>query len=449
MFATTGRILVALATIVPLVSAEGIVSLIKTGLNATTGPSPPPAAALDSAIRRVSTFSPTTDVTSAAMTCGPGAQTAKKLFPVQSSGNIQFFWTFADDDGNRLNWNDTIGPLLTYITPCKGACSSFQPGTAPWFKVDQQGLKAGSTSQWVQSDVANNRPPAIDMPNVPNGDYLMRHEIIVLKNATQPGGAQFYVSCSQLTVVGADKKTAGLPMTSLGLTFPGAYSATDPGILVPDLNATDFVYTFPGGDVLTFGSASGSNSSTTTTIAAANATATASGLASNATTATATSNATAITTANAALSTALNADNTTAPVVSGATTADATATTTTRIPKIHTRTTPAVGVPTSVVSTGTDMIPATVTSTGATGADPVAATAAGLSGGDANAEAVTVIVTVTITSTSQGIAAATPTTMKAGKPKVTATTTFTATTTVAATGGAVRRRHHQRRSANH
>jgi hypothetical protein len=43
----------------------------------------------------------------------------------------------------------------------------------------------------------------------------------------QAGGAQFYLACSQITITGGGSGTPG-PLVSL----PGAYSASDPGILV-------------------------------------------------------------------------------------------------------------------------------------------------------------------------------------------------------------------------
>ncbi|KAG8880572.1 hypothetical protein FRB97_009272 [Tulasnella sp. 331] len=409
MLMTPVRTITTLAALVPLASANGIVSLIRSGITATRGPDPPPAAALSSAVRRVSTVNPTTDVTSSDMTCGPGAQTAKSQFAVPSGGGIQFFWTGAlGADGNRPNWNDTIGPILTYITPCTGSCSTFDPTSAPWFKVDQQGQVAGNSTQWVQSDLTINHPPTISIPNVPNGDYLMRNEVIVLANATTLGGAQFYVSCSQVTVSGADE-TASLPISSLGVKFPGAYNASDPGILVPDIDATNFVYSFPGGNVLTFGGASNSTNSSTTTAATTNATSTALALPTNLTTTVAlNTTGTATNAANVTASTIVS--NTTAaatstvttngtstivtlnPVVqtsSGSTNAAAivssavAANTTTTVTKTrthtnqpHTRTTPTAGAATSTIANAADVAPLNSTETAAVvGAVTVTATA--------------------------------------------------------------------------
>jgi hypothetical protein len=61
----------------------------------------------------------------------------------------------------------------------------------------------------------------------PPGDYLFRVEHIGLHVAQSSGGAQFYLSCGQITVTGSGSGTPG-PLVA----FPGAYSATDPGILI-------------------------------------------------------------------------------------------------------------------------------------------------------------------------------------------------------------------------
>ena len=62
---------------------------------------------------------------------------------------------------------------------------------------------------------------------LPSGDYLLRVEHIALHQASQTNGAQFYISCAQITVTGGGSGSPG-PLVS----FPGAYSASDPGIKV-------------------------------------------------------------------------------------------------------------------------------------------------------------------------------------------------------------------------
>lgn len=67
--------------------------------------------------------------------------------------------------------------------------------------------------------------------DTPDGEYLLRVEQIALHLAQTAGGAQFYLACSQIQVTGGGSGTPS-PLVAL----PGAYSSSDPGILV-DLNA--------------------------------------------------------------------------------------------------------------------------------------------------------------------------------------------------------------------
>jgi hypothetical protein len=55
----------------------------------------------------------------------------------------------------------------------------------------------------------------------------MRNEHIALHTANSKGGAQFYLSCAQIAVTGGGSKSP-----SNLVSFPGAYSASDPGILI-------------------------------------------------------------------------------------------------------------------------------------------------------------------------------------------------------------------------
>lgn len=71
------------------------------------------------------------------------------------------------------------------------------------------------------------------------GDYLLRAEVIALHVAGSVGGAQLYMSCFQLRVTGSGSKNP------TGVLFPGAYSATDPGILI-NIYQTINNYTIPG-----------------------------------------------------------------------------------------------------------------------------------------------------------------------------------------------------------
>jgi hypothetical protein len=93
-------------------------------------------------------------------------------------------------------------------------------------------------------------------PNLASGGYLLRHEIIALHLADQPGGAEFYPSCIQINVSGSQ---SGAPSPNELVRFPGAYSDNDAGILV---NAfTNDAYDFPGPPVSKLASSAPGNGS--------------------------------------------------------------------------------------------------------------------------------------------------------------------------------------------
>ncbi|KAF5350573.1 hypothetical protein D9756_008559 [Leucocoprinus leucothites] len=118
-------------------------------------------------------------------------------------------------------------------------------------------VAAGSTVQ-IQQSVYQNGEWASDTlaksnftynvripSNIAPGAYLLRHENLALHGAANLGGAQFYPVCIQLTVTG------GGSLKPSGLSFPGTYKATDPGIYfnVYQGDAANKAYVPPGGSV--------------------------------------------------------------------------------------------------------------------------------------------------------------------------------------------------------
>ena len=94
----------------------------------------------------------------------------------------------------------------------------------------------------VQTLPVNGSPVTFSLPtNIAPGDYLVRQEIIGLHLAQTEGGAEFYPSCTQIRVGGSQ---TGTPNQTV--SFPGAYSDTDPGIFDPDVFNPGSPYVFPG-----------------------------------------------------------------------------------------------------------------------------------------------------------------------------------------------------------
>ena len=100
--------------------------------------------------------------------------------------------------------------------------------------------------------LVNGSPVTLTLPtDIAPGEYLVRQEIIALHLAQTEGGAEFYPSCTQINVGGSQ---TGTPNQTV--SFPGAYSDTDPGILVPNVFDAGATYIFPGPPVSNLFSAS-------------------------------------------------------------------------------------------------------------------------------------------------------------------------------------------------
>lgn len=115
-------------------------------------------------------------------------------------------------------------------------------GSGPWFKINELGADITPDAiNWPADDLteytfeipAATRKCSLDLqPSLANlylapGDYLLRIEHIGLHDAGEEGGAQFYISCAQVTVEGSG---SGSPDPTA--SFPGAYSLDDPGLLI-------------------------------------------------------------------------------------------------------------------------------------------------------------------------------------------------------------------------
>ncbi|KAF8153286.1 glycoside hydrolase family 61 protein [Crassisporium funariophilum] len=181
------------------------------------------------------------DPTSTDITCSIGNQ---KLPPgpitttVAAGGTVQVLWN---------TWPlGHYGPVLNYMAKCPTSdCSTFKGDTgSPWFKIQQDVYVNGV---WASDTLAkSNFTYNVKIPSkIAPGNYLLRHENLALHAASSVGGAQFYPVCIQLTVTG------GGSLNPSGLSFPGTYKATDPGILFNAYlgDAADKAYVPPGGGV--------------------------------------------------------------------------------------------------------------------------------------------------------------------------------------------------------
>ncbi|RDW70098.1 hypothetical protein BP5796_08495 [Coleophoma crateriformis] len=192
--------------------------------------------------------SPVTDVTSTDLRCNVGGATGiSGLCSVPAGANVTV--EMHQQPNDRSCANEAIGgahygPIIIYLS--KVADATTNQGDGEWFKVDEEGYNV--TTKWwgTQTLNANCGHRSFTLPSdLAPGNYLIRAEVIALHAAGSTGGAQFYMSCYQINVSGSGTATPA------GVLFPGAYSATDPGILI-DIYSTINNYTIPGpADVFT------------------------------------------------------------------------------------------------------------------------------------------------------------------------------------------------------
>ncbi|CAL1697126.1 unnamed protein product [Somion occarium] len=188
------------------------------------GPSP---------IRLVNDIGPVKGSSNDDLMCGLSAQKAAMVVPANPGSKVTFQWS----GGGGQKWPHNTGPLMTYMASCGStSCGQFDPSGAQWFKIDEVGRK--SDGNWYQMDISKGASFDVSLPqDLAPGGYLIRHEILALHLAVSMGGAEFYPSCTQVQIGG---NGSGKPNATV--SFPGAYSDSDPGIYDP-------TYTFPGGPV--------------------------------------------------------------------------------------------------------------------------------------------------------------------------------------------------------
>ncbi|KAH6615644.1 glycoside hydrolase family 61 protein [Chaetomium sp. MPI-SDFR-AT-0129] len=200
-------------------------------------------------IRDPSYDGPITDVTSNDVACngGPNPTTPSgDIITVTAGSTVKAIWRHTLTSGS----NDVMeashkGPTLAYLKKVDDALSDTGIGGG-WFKIQEDGYNNG---QWGTSTViSNGGEHSIEIPAcIPEGQYLLRAEMIALHAAGSTAGAQLYMECAQINVVGG---SGSVPSDTV--SFPGAYSATDPGILINIYSMTpSSTYEIPGPEKFT------------------------------------------------------------------------------------------------------------------------------------------------------------------------------------------------------
>ncbi|KAL4251818.1 Lytic polysaccharide monooxygenase AA9 [Abortiporus biennis] len=204
----------------------------------------------DVAVRVPSANAPVTDINSDNMICNTGfiqpVSTAVASVPAGGQVTAHFHHTSAGyvgpDPSDPLDPTNK-GPALAYLAKIPSATQTGVTGLK-WFKIWQDGYTVANT-QWASDRLyINGGNATFTIPScIEAGQYLLRVESISLLEATEYPGAQFFLSCGQINVTGGGNAS---PAT---VSFPGAYTATDPGIVTNIFNENS--YTPPGPAVFT------------------------------------------------------------------------------------------------------------------------------------------------------------------------------------------------------
>lgn len=137
------------------------------------------------------------------------------------------------------------GPVLDYLAPCNGSCTTVDKKALQFLKIQQTGLIDASENLYAADAlIAANYTWEITVPTtLPAGNYVLRHEIIALHRGGEPNGAQLYPQCVNLEVRGeVGDENVALPSGTLGRDL---YTPEDPGILF-DVWAWATEYAIPG-----------------------------------------------------------------------------------------------------------------------------------------------------------------------------------------------------------
>ncbi|KAI5858329.1 glycoside hydrolase family 61 protein [Tricharina praecox] len=189
-------------------------------------------------IRSPPNNNPVKDVTSSSIRCNVNNRVVPNWVSAKAGDTLTFEW-YHDARGDEIIASSHKGPVMVYI--------GTEDGSA-WTKIAAEGLSGGVWA--VDKLIANKGKHTATIPSsLKPGNYLFRAEIIGLHeaetnyNTNSARGAQFYPSCSQITIT-----SGGSTSPPGGNTFPGTYTATDPGILF-NLYSNPTSYPIPGGAV--------------------------------------------------------------------------------------------------------------------------------------------------------------------------------------------------------
>jgi cellulase len=175
---------------------------------------------------------PIEDVTSNSLACNgaPNPTTpTSKVITVQAGSTVNAIWRYmlstTGSAPNDIMDSTHKGPSIAYLKKVSDATTDSGVGNG-WFKIQQDGFNNGV---WGTEKIINGqgKHPIIIPSCFAPGQYLLRGELIALLGAGFFPGAQFYMVCAQINVVGGSGSKT--PST---VSFPGAYSVSFPSIIL-------------------------------------------------------------------------------------------------------------------------------------------------------------------------------------------------------------------------
>jgi len=188
--------------------------------------------------RTVKDNSPVASLSSSDMFCGRGPATSSGVCSVAAGGALTV--EMHAQPGDRKCSQPAIGgnhygPVNVYMAKVSDAKTAT---SGSFFKVAEDGY-TGTTASWGTEILnANCGKKAFTVPkSIASGDYLVRAEVLALHAGA--GNPQPYITCFQVKVTG------GGSANPAGVSFPGAYSLSDP-IFSKAIYDSSFKYVSPG-----------------------------------------------------------------------------------------------------------------------------------------------------------------------------------------------------------
>lgn len=164
---------------------------------------------------------PVLDPSSPDVICRTGSLPAKSSGTIAAGKTVDFFWTSDDKQRNPDGWSEGHrGPIVTYIAPCNGDCSTVDKMALRWTKIAEMGVEGKSNTEGTWATDVMRANGGINSARIPEsiapGNYVIRNEIIALHRA-HLGEPEFYQQCGSIKVTGGgtDKLAGGVPGTEL------------------------------------------------------------------------------------------------------------------------------------------------------------------------------------------------------------------------------------------